>query len=96
MKIEQHKPLHPGEFIKRAFLDPFNLSVNQVANKLCVNTSTLSRIINCKSKVMPSMALRLSIVIGRSPESWLMMQHNYDLKKEQKLIDLSECKPIEF
>lgn len=42
------------------------------------------------------MALRLSIVFGRSPESWLMMQNNYDLKKEQKLIDLSQCEPVDF
>lgn len=96
MKIKQDKPLHPGDFIRRTFLDPFNICRNQVANKLCVNPSTFNRLINCKSNVVPSMALRLSIVFGRSPESWLMMQHNYDLKKVQKLIDLSQCEPIDF
>lgn len=96
MKLDQDKPLHPGEFIRRTYLEPFCININQVADKLCVNSSTINRLINCKSRVVPSMALRLSIVFGRSPESWLMMQNNYDLKKEQKLIDLSQCEPVDF
>jgi addiction module HigA family antidote len=96
MSIKQHKPIHPGEFIKRTYLEPFNLRVNDVAKKLGVNPSTFSRLVNCQSKVVPAMALRLSKVIGRSPESWLLMQDNYDLHKEQREIDLSACKPIAF
>lgn len=96
MSIKQFKPLHPGEFIRRTYLDPFDLGINEVAKKLGVNSSTFSRLINCQSNVVPAMALRLSKVIGRSPESWLLMQDNYDLHKEKELIDLSQCEPIAF
>ena len=35
----------------------------------------------------PAMAVKLSLVLGRSPESWLLMQDNYDLWKVRKEID---------
>jgi len=42
------------------------------------------------------MALRLSKAIGRSPESWLAMQHNYDLWQARQSVDLSQVTSIEF
>jgi plasmid maintenance system antidote protein VapI len=42
------------------------------------------------------MALRLSKALGRSPESWLTMQHNDDLYQAKKVVDLSEVQMIEF
>ena len=42
------------------------------------------------------MALRFSKALGRSPESWLAMQHNYDLNQAKKVADLSEVQKIEF
>jgi addiction module HigA family antidote len=96
MSIKQFNPIHPGEFIKRTYLEPYDLGINKVAKKLGVNPSTFGRLIKGQSNVVPAMALRLSKVIGRSPESWLLMQDNYDLQKEQASIDLSECEPIAF
>jgi addiction module HigA family antidote len=40
------------------------------------------------SGVSPEMALRLSKALGRSPESWLAMQYNYDLWQAKKSVDL--------
>ena len=42
------------------------------------------------------MALRLSKALGRSRQSWLAMQHNYDLYQAKKVADLSEVQKIEF
>jgi plasmid maintenance system antidote protein VapI len=42
------------------------------------------------------MALKLSKVLGRSPESWLMMQDNYNLMKVKNDIDLSGYESIQF
>ena len=46
---------------------------------LQVSASTLQRLISCQSRLTPDMALRLSRVVGRSAESWLVMQNHYDL-----------------
>jgi len=42
------------------------------------------------------MALRLSKALGRSPESWLTMQDNYDLWQAKKNVDLKKIRKIEF
>jgi addiction module HigA family antidote len=91
-----HNPPHPGEFIREIYLVPHNLSVRALAESLGVSASTVTRIINGYSGVSPEMALRLSKAIGRSPESWLAMQHNYDLWVAKQSTDLSHVTQIEF
>ena len=77
--MTMHNPPHPGEFIRSVYLEPFNLSARALAEKLAVSPSTLNRIITGKSGISPEMALRLSKALGRSAESWLVMQDYYDL-----------------
>ncbi len=96
MDIQQHKPMHPGSFIKRVYLDPFNVGSNELARKLHVSTGLVSRLINGKTDVSPAMALKLSVVLGRSPESWLLMQDNYNLWKARKEVKLDDLKAISF
>jgi len=96
MSIKQHKPLHPGEFIKRVYMEPYQLSSAQIAKNLAVSPSTFNRLVNAKSDVSPDMALRLSRVIGRSAESWLLMQDNYDLHKASRSLNLNKLKAIDF
>lgn len=82
--MNMHNPPHPGEFIKETYLSPFNISQNEMADKLGVAKSTFSRLVKGDSGISPEMALRLSKVIGRSPESWIAMQTNYDLYKTKQ------------
>lgn len=86
--MNMHNPPHPGEFITGIYLEPHNISGRELAEKLDVAPSTLSRILNGSSRVTPEMALRLSKAIGRSPESWLAMQDAHDLWAARKSIDL--------
>ena len=91
-----HNPPHPGEFIREVYLVPYGLSVRGFADSLGVSPSTITRIINGASAISPEMALRLAKAVGRSPESWLAMQHNHDLWQARKATDLSRVKPIKF
>lgn len=83
-----HNPPHPGEFISEVYLEPFQISGRELAQKLDVAASTLSRILSGMSRVTPEMALRLSKALGRSPESWLAMQDAHDLWQARKQVDL--------
>lgn len=65
----QFNPPHPGAFIKRTYLEPYGLRSVDVGNNLKVSSSTFSRLINETSVVSPIVALKLSKVLGRSPES---------------------------
>lgn len=83
-----HNPPHPGEFISNLYLEPNGISGRELAEKLDVAASTLSRVLKGSSRVTPEMALRLSKAIGRSPESWLAMQDAHDLWEARQHIDL--------
>ncbi|MCK9295222.1 MAG: HigA family addiction module antitoxin [Desulfobulbaceae bacterium] len=96
MAIQQHKPMHPGAFIKRVYLTPFNIASNELARKLRVSPGLVSRLITGKTDVSPAMALKLSKVLGRSPESWLLMQDNYDLWQAKQKVDLQNYETIAF
>lgn len=84
-----HNPPHPGAFITEVYLEPNNLSGRELAAKLGVAASTLNRILTGASGISPEMALRLAKALGRSPESWLAMQYNYDLWRARQRVKLS-------
>ena len=94
--MAMHNPPHPGEFIRATYLEPFDLSIRALAKSLGVSPSTLTRIVNERSGVSPEMALRLSKALGRSPESWLALQHAYDLFEVKRVADLSRVRRLEF
>ena len=94
--MAMHNPPHPGEFIYSVYLEPHDVSVRGLAENLGVSPSTLNRIINAQSGISPEMALRLSKALGRSPESWLAMQHNYDLWHAKQTTDLSDVQKVDF
>lgn len=86
--MAMHNPPHPGEFISDIYLEPNGISGRELAKKLDVAASTLSRILKGSSRVTPDMALRLAKAIGRSPESWLAMQDAYDLWVARQHVNL--------
>lgn len=92
--MNMHNPPHPGEFIVSIYMEPFGVSCRSLASHLGVAASTLNRVIKGKSAVSPEMALRLSKVLGRTPESWLAMQDNYELWKARQSINLSNLTPL--
>lgn len=94
--MTMHNPPHPGEFIREVYLEPNSISSRQLAASLAVAPSTLSRLLKGTSGISPEMALRLSKALGRSPESWLAMQDQYDLWVARGTVDLEGIKPIEF
>ncbi|MFT5700424.1 MAG: addiction module HigA family antidote [Desulforhopalus sp.] len=96
MAIQQHNPLHPGAFIKRVYLEPFEIGSNELARRLQVSAGLISRLLNGKTDLSPAMALKLSVVLGRSPESWLLMQDNYNLWEARKDVNLGDFEAISF
>jgi addiction module HigA family antidote len=94
--MRMYNPPHPGEFIEEVYLKPFGLSGRFLAEKLGVAPSTLNRVLKKQSSVTPEMAIRLSIALGRSPESWLALQSNYDLWQIRQTKTLDNVHKVEF
>jgi addiction module HigA family antidote len=89
-----HNPPHPGEVIKELCLDPLHLTVTAAAEGLGVSRRTLSTLINGHAGISPDMAIRLSKAFGRSPESWLQLQLQYDLWQAEQRSDTIKVKRL--
>lgn len=94
--MEMHNPPHPGEFILEVYLKPLGVSYRKLAAKLNVVPSTINRLINGQSNVSSEMALRLSKTLGRSAQSWLAMQNNYNLWQAKQTVNLDEVEKLEW
>jgi antitoxin HigA-1 len=73
-------PIHPGEIIREEVLVPLNMSVNQLARLLAVDTARLNEIVRGRRGITADTALRLARYLGNSAEFWLGLQVNYELR----------------
>lgn len=94
--MAMHNPPHPGEFITDVYLEPYGISGRELATKLDVVPSTLSRLLKGNSRITPEMALRLAKSLGRTPESWLAMQDAYDLWQARQNMDLERVAKLDL
>ena len=79
-----YNPCHPGEILREEYLAPLNLSITAFARQLGVSRKVLSDIVNEKAGISPTMSVRLSKALNKSPQFWLAMQMNFDLFQVQK------------
>ena len=77
--MKMHNPPHPGEVLRQLCLEPLGLTVTEAAKALGVSRKTLSSILNGRAGISPEMAVRLSLALNTTAESWLNQQMQYDL-----------------
>ncbi len=92
--MNMHKPAHPGEVLKKIYIEPLGLTVTDTAKALGVTRKALSELLNMKSGISMAMSLRLSKAFNTTPELWLNMQRNYDMIRAKKRIRLSKVKVL--
>ncbi|MDZ4801906.1 MAG: HigA family addiction module antitoxin [Bryobacteraceae bacterium] len=73
-------PIHPGEILLEDFMRPLGISINQMARDLDVPPNRVSAIVNGARGITADTALRLGRYFGNSPELWLGLQVDYDLR----------------
>ena len=73
-----------------------NLLKNMLADDLGVARSTFSRLVTGKSDLSPDMAVRLSVVLHSSTESWLRLQESFDLWRARQKVDTQNLNRINF
>lgn len=78
--------IHPGEILFEEFMKPLELSINRLARELIVPPGRVSAIVNGKRSITADTALRLGKYFGVSPELWMGLQADYDLRVAQRAI----------
>jgi len=78
-------PIHPGEILLEDFMKPLSISINQLARDLDVPPNRVSAIVNGARSITADTAFRLAVYFGVSPETWLGLQMDYDLRLVRQL-----------
>ena len=81
--MKKLEPIHPGEILAEEFLTLMNISQTKLAEDTGILLAEVEKIVECKSPITPSSALRLSLYFGLSERFWLNLQSRYDLKIEK-------------
>lgn len=78
------EPIHPGEILFEDFMKPMEVSINRLARDTAVPPGRISAIVNGKRAISADTALRLGKYFGVSPEVWMGLQADYDLRLAQR------------
>lgn len=77
-------PTTPGEILKEEFLIPLGLTQKQLADHIGCDVKVINRIVNGRSALTASTALKLAAAFKTSPEFWLNAQEAVDIWKAAK------------
>ncbi len=72
--------IHPGEILFEEFMQPMQISINQLARDIVVPPGRISEIVNGKRSITTDTALRLGKYFNTSAEVWLGLQTDYELR----------------
>lgn len=77
-------PIPPGEILREEFMNPLGISINALSRAINVPPNRISKIVNGKRSITADTALRLGKYFNVSPELWLDLQSDYDLRLAQR------------
>ena len=80
MAAKPLEPIPPREILSEDFMKPLELSNNALARDLDVPPSRISEILSGKRAFTADTALRLGKYFGVSPEIWVGLQADYDIR----------------
>ena len=79
-------PIPPGEILSEEFMKPMGIGINALARDIGVPPNRISEIVGGKRAISADTALRLGKYFGVSPETWLGLQADYDLRLARRSI----------
>ena len=86
--------IHPGEILKSEFLDELGLTAYAFSKAIGMNRSGVSDIINGTRAITAESALRFARFYGNSPQFWLNLQDEYDLRMADRRIGRSIAREV--
>lgn len=82
----KRKPTTPGEILKEEYLSPLGLTQKEIADHIGYDVKVINRLINGRTGVTASLALKLAAALNTTPEFWLNAQKAVDIYEASKSI----------
>ena len=84
-RLPTHEPpTHPGEMLLEEFLKPLGLRQTEAAQRLGISANRLNEVVLGKRRITADTALRLSRMLNTSPQFWMRLQADWDLRQATK------------
>ena len=74
----------PGEILLEEFMKPLGISQNRLARDIDVPVARINDIVHGRRGITADTALRLGKYFGTSPELWLGLQMEFDIRRAQR------------
>lgn len=73
-------PVSPGEILLEEFMKPLGITQNRLARDIDVPVSRIAGVVKGDRAITADTALRLAQFFATSPEMWMTLQSDYDLR----------------
>lgn len=83
---ERDSPIFPGAILHEEFMEPLGLSAAALARALRVPANRITALINGQRGLSADTALRLARYFGTTPEFWVRLQAEYDLRQARRTV----------
>lgn len=71
-------PSHPGKIVYHEFIEFFDMTVSEAAERLDMDLRQLTAIVQGREPITLNVARRLSLGFGSTTDFWLRLQNAYD------------------
>ena len=90
--------IHPGEILNEDFLGPLGVSQYRLAQAVSVPPRRINEIVHGKRAISADTALRLARYFGTTPDFWINLQAQYDLRQAEKSLKrvMDKIEPLEL
>lgn len=82
---------HPGEILRTEFMEPMGITAYQLAKAL--HFPGIYEIVREQRAISADVALRLGKYFGMTPQFWMNLQADYDLRLAAASAPLTRIKP---
>ena len=86
MESDDLEIIPPGEILFEEFMKPLGISRNRLARDLDVPVSRIGEIVAGSRGITADTALRLGEAFGTTPEFWLNLQTEHDLRVARRTV----------
>jgi addiction module HigA family antidote len=84
--VSKPKPVHPGQVLKKDFLQGLGVSQYRLALDIGVPPRRINEIVHGLRGISADTALRLAHYFRTTPQFWMNLQVRYDLQAEEERI----------
>lgn len=82
---------HPGEILRAEFLQPMGISVYELAKG--IHFPGIYEVVREERSISADVALRLGKYFGMTPQFWMNLQTDFDLRRAAATAPLAKIKP---